>query len=177
MPAHAADLINLGVDAATAAGLAARYSPTRVHEVTQAARSRARRNPAGWAIRALEGAWAVAGSHDAAVAAPLSRGWQRPLAPADDSDDAEQRWQAWDRALSAALDDEQLARAVALARSALPSASRVGPAVRTQLIRWAAQTLEDASPGDWCSVLHDALSTSQTQTLMRTPDTDLPVPP
>lgn len=53
--------------------------------------------------------------------------------------------------MSAALDEEQLARAVA--RAALPPASRIGPAIRTRLIRWAAQRFEEAGAEELHTVL------------------------
>jgi hypothetical protein len=176
-PANTAELVALGIDADLASALAGRYSPARVHDVAQAARRQARRNPAGWAIRALEGGWAISGSCAAATDANPARGWHTPAAPTDDSDEVEQRWQAWDLAVSAALDDEQLGRAVTLARSALPPASRIGPAVRTQLIRWAAKRFVDADAEELHTVLRDALETDQPKGTPGPVERDLPAPP
>ncbi len=54
-----AELLALGIDDQTARSLVARHSPARIHDVAAAAPRRANRNQAGWAVRALEGGWAL----------------------------------------------------------------------------------------------------------------------
>lgn len=176
MPAHAAALCQLGVDAVTALALAARYSPERVGAVVRAAPRRASRNPAGWAIRALERGWAV-NELPTPAAAP---GWQQPPEPSvTEGADAEVEacWQGWDRAVSAVLDDAQLARAARLACAGMPAGARVGPAVRAHLIRWAAHTFHVAGTDDLRASLHAALDDQASPTQMALDDTMLPHPP
>jgi predicted transcriptional regulator len=178
-----AELIQLGVDEATASTLAAAHSPARIHEVAQAAAKRARQNPAGWAIRALQGGWDVAGTARAQPASrPTAKHHDLP-APAAVDPDVEQRWQAWDRAVSAALDDDQLARAVALVDTALPAGGRVGPAVRAALIRWAVQAFDHPGSHDLREALAVALEEGRAplgvelQELPPCPSNDAAVPP
>lgn len=175
MPAHAAALCQLGVDAVTALALAARHSPERVSAVVRAAPRRASRNPAGWAIRALDGAWAVTDADQPpAAAAP---GWQQPARGPDIDQDAEVRWRAWDLAVSAVLDDDQLARAARLACTGVPAAARVGPAVRVHVIRWAAHCFHVAGTGDLRAALQAALDTDTPPAPAKDDGTTLPRPP
>ena len=149
-----AELTALGIDRATVTSLAARYSPRRICDVAAAARDRVSRNPAGWTIRALEGGWAIE-EDPAHTPAPAPT---TTVAVEASNEAAEERWLAWDRAVSAALTDEELAPAVAASCASLPPAGRVVPAARARLIRWAMEAFDAVGVGDLRHALVVALS-------------------
>ena len=156
-----AELLALGIDDQTARSLVARHSPARIHDVAAAAPRRANRNQAGWAVRALEGGWALdTAPPPRPAAAPVPPPTPDIVVAADDAiDDAvEARWRAWDQAVSDALSDEELPAAVEASCATLPASGRIVPAVRAQLIRWAAAALDAKDGSDLRRALLDALS-------------------
>jgi hypothetical protein len=176
-PAHAETLQQLGIRADLASTLARRYSRARITEVVDAATRQASRNPAGWAIRALEGGWEVSRRHEKNPAT-VRRADTTPRSTGGTEIGREQRWQDWDRAVSASLDDEQLVRAVEMACSSMPPMGRVGPAVRAQLIHWAVHTFRQADGQDFGKALHAALALDVPDSVpAETAECDLPLPP
>lgn len=175
------ELCRLGVDAETAAALVAAHGSQRVAAVVAAAERRRPRNPAGWAIAALKGGWDLAAPDPPGPAGSGGAVWPEPAAEPDPvQDEAEtarqQRWQAWDAAVSAALDDGTLARAVELACPPTAGMRHVAPVVQAAVIRWAAAAYTRAENADLAAALAGALAQG-----WRDPDgpdpADLPTPP
>ena len=138
--ARLAELAALGIDDAHRRGAGRRHSAARILDVAAAARRRASRNPAGWAIRALEDGWTVA-----VVPAPAAALDTPPAFGVEASDEGlDERWRAWDHALSAALTDKELAKAVAVSCDSMPSDASCPPCA--QLVRWAHSRGLDGHP-------------------------------
>lgn len=175
------ELWRLGVDAETAAALVAAHGGQRVAAVVAAAHRRRPRNPAGWAIAALKGGWELRPPDPPEPTGPGDAVWPEPaIQPNPAQDEAEaargRRWQAWDSAVSAALDDDTLARAVELACPPTAGMRRVAPAVQAAVIRWSAAAYRRAENADLAAALSGALAEG-----WRDPDGpapgELPAPP
>lgn len=133
----------LGVVEAVADDLLTRHRPDRVGEVADAAEAKNPASPAGWVVAALRDGW------DVAEAAAERRGQQARQRRRDDRVAAEaraarvqqvrrDRVAGWAAAVSAALDDTQLVRALEAVTAAPAGLGRLPvPLARAQLLRWA----------------------------------------
>ncbi len=156
-------LIALGVTAPVAADLLTRHPAERVTDVVVAAGAQALRKPAGWVVAALREGWDVTQiltAHRAARA--------RQEREADVADAARQAARVrlaraetaarWDRAVSAALDDDQLADALAQVTTPAPGMGRRSvPLARVQLLAWAVAVHHAAPAEDLAGALDAAL--------------------
>lgn len=146
-------LTALGMAPAVAGQLLGRHGAERVADAVAAVGRREVRNPAGWVVRALRDGWelpsvaakrdaAAAQQHQAAEAVEAAR--QRAV----DDDDARARSDGWAAAVSAALPDDLLARAVQTVTTEPPGmARRSVPLARAQLVQWAAWVVGGRSGG------------------------------
>ncbi len=134
-------LTALGMAPAVAAQLLDRHGAERVADAVAAVGRREVRNPPGWVVRALRDGWelpSVAAKRDA-PAAQRHQAAEAPRQRADDDDAARARSDGWAAAVSAALPDDLLARAVQAVTSAPAGmARRSVPLARAQLVQWAA---------------------------------------
>ncbi len=145
-------LLELGIAPDTAASLVAAHPPERIVAVVGAARDQAVRNPAGWTRQALAERWDLGPRHTrppeaarwgAARRADTTRRYLDDATRSHHSDQAA----PWAAAVDAALDDDQLATAVAAISQQLPAmANRSTRIVRAQLLGWAA-AMQHRRPG------------------------------
>lgn len=136
-------LIALGVAPAVVGQLLDRHGAERAADAVAAVRRRAVRNPAGWVVRALRDGWELpsVAAERQAVAARRERAIEDAEAArrrAADEDSARARSEGWASAVSAALPDDLLVRAVEAVASPPPGVARRSvPLARAQLVQWA----------------------------------------
>lgn len=138
------ELTALGMAPAVAGQLLDRHGAERVADAVAAVERREVRNPAGWVVRALRDGWELPSVAAERHAAAVQRGKTAEEAEAarqraDEEDAARARSDGWAAAVSAALSDDLLARAVQAVTSAPPGMTRRSvPLARAQLVQWAA---------------------------------------
>lgn len=147
-----AALTAAGVARGVAAGLVGEQPAERIRDALEALGGKRLRNPAGWLVRAIAGAWDLSGDVDEAR---RSRSRAREREP-DEAAALERRRQerdrqacstAWAAAVSAALDDSRLTEAVQRLTRPLPGIGRRSvPTVCADLLRWA-QAVAATHPG------------------------------
>jgi len=135
-----------------AAGLVDEQPAQRIRDALDAVGARRLSNPAGWPVRAISSGWDLAGEAVQARAG-RARGVARErerAAAVEQRRQAQQRQAssaAWAAAVSAGLDDAQLAHAVHRLTRPLPGLGRRSmPAVCATLLRWA-QAVAATHPG------------------------------
>ncbi len=141
-----------GVAPSVAAGLVTEHPAELVRDAVEAVGVERLHNPAGWLVRAISGRWDLSAEvAEARAMHARSRAGER-----DEAAGLERRRQqreregssiAWASAVSAALDDTQLAEAVQRLTRPLPGLGRrSAPAACAALVRWA-QAVAAAHPG------------------------------
>ena len=110
------------------------------------------RNPAGWIIAALRGRWdttdLAANTRTTQATAERRRQADTARQQADRAAARDrQRADGWLSAVSAALNDDQLTRAIRNVTTEIPGLQRRSlPMARTQLLRWAMNVHSDSDP-------------------------------
>jgi hypothetical protein len=177
-------LVALGVAEPTAPSLIEQHGQARVVDALDAVDTlgdRAVRSRAGWVVSAIRQGWELEGllAERRQLEARYGR-WERERA---DRDRAAARWRAhesaagaWRAAVSAALDDRQLATAVERATSPVAGLGRRSiPIVRAQLLAWAVAAHRGAPERPLAEALADDLAgRDRTGTA---PSVDGPLPP
>lgn len=178
----AGQLAELGVAGHVVADLLDRYPAARVCDAAVVAAGRRLRNPAAWLVAALRDNWDLtrpaaeirAGQAQRALAVE-----QAAVADRRHVGDAaaDVRAAGWAAALSGALDDRQLARAIAQVTEPLPGLGRRSlPVVRAQLIGWAVDAAGQRQDLPLPDALAQALS-GAARPVEQPPLDELPDPP
>ncbi|HKJ55500.1 MAG TPA: hypothetical protein VJ978_05890 [Nitriliruptoraceae bacterium] len=184
-------LTALGIAPATADGLIADHPGDVIDEAIDAADTAKPRNPAGWIIAALRGRWDTT---DLATATKTTRSAAERRRQEDatrqqagkTAERDRQRVDGWLRAVSAALNDDQLAQALRRVTTDVPGLQRRSlPVARTQLLRWAIRLHSPSDPSQpFTEALRTALPTAQPphidddiERLPEPPDTQQPHQP
>jgi hypothetical protein len=177
-------LVALGVAEPTARALVKRYEPARVVDALDAVDTLGDgqvRRRAGWVVSAIRQGWDLDGllAERRQLEARHAR-WERER---DERDRQAALWRAresvagaWRAAISATLDDQQLA--VAVERVTTPVAGlgrRSVPIVRAQLLAWAVTAHGDAAGRPLADVLADDLVDADRT--VGTPSLEGPLPP
>ena len=147
-----AALTAAGVAPGVAAGLVDEQPAERIRDALAALAGKRLHNPAGWLVRAIGGGWDLS-----ADVAEARRARARARVRAQDETatldrrrrerDRDACSAAWASALSAALDDAELAEAIGRLTRPVPGIGRRSvPTVCADLLRWA-QTVAAAHPG------------------------------
>ncbi len=140
-PPAVARLTALGVAGDIAAELAARHPAADIERVVAAASRRDLRSPAGWVVRALREGWDLAAAPvpgDPAARERLAVQEAADRVAAEQAQVERARAAGWAAAISAALDDDQLRRAVERVTTVAPGIGRRSlPLTRAQLVAWA----------------------------------------
>lgn len=178
-------LVALGMALDDATRLAGRYPATRVADVLDAFdrldADQPMRNPVGWVTAAVTQGWDLAPvlaqrrenelrlvelqrEEDQLTTARYGYGARRAIAD------------QWDTAISAALDDKQLSRAVAQLAGPVPGLGRVSvPVVRAELVAWAVAVHQRDQATPLADALDRALDHPSRQDVV--PAWPLPHPP
>jgi DNA-binding transcriptional ArsR family regulator len=145
-------LTAVGLAPAVAADLVAEHPGAVVRDALDAVGVKRLHNPAGWVVRAISGRWDVSGdAAQARAARARAAARKRDELGADERREQERDRQtssaAWAAAVSAAMDDRQLAEAIQRLTSPLPGLERrYAPAVCAALVLWA-QAVVAVDPG------------------------------
>jgi hypothetical protein len=158
-------LAAVGVSGEVAASLVVAHPSQQIADAVEAVVGQATRNPAGWVVRAVRECWDLSERLAVQRAAPARRERETQQAAADaEARCAEQRRRrradSWCAAISSALDDAQLAEAVA--KVTMPVAGlgrRSVPLARAQLLAWAVTVVGAAGLRPLPQALGDALAT------------------
>jgi DNA-binding transcriptional ArsR family regulator len=174
-------LIGIGVVPDVARSLVACQPPQRVAAAVRAADRAGVRNPSGFVVSALRGGWDLPDqmAEQRVAEQRERRNAEQALADANArADRARQRDQAegWAAAISAALDDHALARAVASVTQPVAGLGRRSlPVIRAELVRWAATVAHRAPTAPFRKALLDDLARGPTRP--SDGDVDLADPP
>ena len=175
-------LVGLGVPPDRAQRLAEHHGERRIADALDALEildaDRRILDPVGWVDAAIQQRW------DLTAVLAERRGREERLSAIDverqsreTADAAYPAWRAiadrWDRAVSAALDDEQLGRAIELLTTEVPGLGRRSvPIVRAELIAWAV----DVHERNHSVPLSDALAEDLAEVPKPRPPHDWPLP-
>jgi len=161
-------LTKLGIAPGTADALVADHPHDVIHAAIDAADTAKPRNPAGWIITALRNRWdttdlatATRSTQAAAERRRQEDATQQQASNAATRD--QQRAEGWLLALSAALDDDQLANAIRRVTTDVPDRQRRSlPMTRTQLLQWAISVHSESDPSQpFTDALVASLATAQ----------------
>lgn len=178
-------LVGVGVDVRAAKELVEQYGRTRVIDALDALdeldAERRILDPVGWVEAAVEHRWNLS----AVLAARRERDQRLARTEADQqrraaADDALPSWRAvaegWAAAVSAALDDDQLERAIEQVTDEVPGLGRRStPVARAQLVAWAVDVQERAGGRQFADALREDLDRGGRASAIR--DWPLPEPP
>ncbi len=157
-----AHLTAVDVAPSVAPGLVEEHPTKLISDVLEAVGAKRLHNPAGWLVRAISGRWDLSDEiAEVRAARARARARERDAAAGVEQRqrerDQQERSEAWAAAVSAALDDRQLAEAVRRLTRPLPGVGRrSAPAACAALVRWA-QSVAATHPG---RPLDDALQSA-----------------
>ena len=177
-------LAAVGVSGEVAASLVVAHPPQQIADAVEAVVGQATRNPAGWVIRAVRERWDLSERLAVQRAAAARRQRETQQAAADaEARCAEQRRRrradSWCAAISSALDDAQLAEAVAKFTAPVAGLGRRSvPLARAQLLAWAVTVVGAAGLHPLPQALGDALASGAAgRPVELSAREDLPDPP
>jgi hypothetical protein len=175
-------LEHLGVAGHVADDLVGRYPHDRIRDAVDAAELRGARNTAGWVVTALRDGWDLSGmlaEHRAQQARQEREAQQAADGQAATEVEQQRRDRAvgWSSAVSAALDDDQLATAIAKVTTPLAGLQRSSvPLAHAQLVAWAADVHRRAPDVPLEAALDGSLRNGA-RPCLDTDGTALPEPP